>query len=321
MPAGGWSAAIALLQAPPHRCAAVLWLNPVIRSSSRSPNRSANTVSGGTIARVPGRRSAACRRGRARSGAARCPPGPATSPATVAASLPRSGTPSTASTTSPGRTPAIAAGPSATAPRTRTAPPRCASVMPSAGGAVAPGPVLRRLARRDVARIGVEVVEQLVEEALDDALRAGAPHRGRCAATAAVDSRTAAAAHASGASPAGSGCSASRRSRRRQHQLAVAVAPAVRFGSSAVRPRRPQTVSVGTGTGSSVRGCHEGERGGIDVGDQRRDRIRHWRPAARAPARAAAAAAATAEGRFTCGADRFPGCCVRPARHGRPGRR
>ena len=50
----------------------------------------------------------------------------------------------------------------------------------NAGGAVAPGPILCRLARRDVTRVGVEVVEQLVEEALDDALGAGAPHRRRC---------------------------------------------------------------------------------------------------------------------------------------------
>ena len=73
--------------------------------------------------------------------------------------------------------PASAAGPSAATSCTTKPPPRRPQLHADAGPAGAADAVVGRLGRRRIARIGVEVVEQLVEEAAQHALRAGPPHR------------------------------------------------------------------------------------------------------------------------------------------------
>ena len=99
------------------------------------------------------------------------------------------------------------------------------------------------------------MVEQLVEEALNDALCAGAANqrlkppprrrtdRPRQSPSPLTSSSGGGGLHNQHAIPGG------------ERQLAVAQFGVTTSGSSAVSPRRPQTVSCDTATGSSVRGA------------------------------------------------------------------
>ena len=155
---------------------------------------------------------------------------------------------------SPGRMPASAPGPSAIASHHhdgRASPGQTQSRTSLTDASLA---VLAGVARRHVAGIRIEVVEQFVEEALHNALRSGPAHRhGRARRGQGKIGRR--------AGPAVDVALGRRRQRRelpvpaRDAKLAVPQLRAVRSGSSAASPRSPQMVSCETATGSSVRGA------------------------------------------------------------------
>ena len=113
--------------------------------------------------------------------------------------------------------------------------------------------VLAGIAWRHIAGIRIEMVEQLVEEALYARLAFPARRTGTDV-PAAVRARSVAAPAQPLTSPsAGCGNAASSRSRDARRS-APSRSSVVSSGSSAVSPRSPQTVSCETATGSSVRG-------------------------------------------------------------------
>ena len=138
---------------------------------------------------------------------------------------------------------------------------------PSAGATRAPAPAAPPTAARDprrasrgadIARIGVEMVEHLVEEALHEPCvpaRRTAPRRpgGGCS------SRRRVAPGGRSRSSAGSGSATDGRGPAREHERRPAT-PVVRSGSSAVSPRSPQTRELRHRHRFQDAGRHEGER-------------------------------------------------------------
>ena len=202
------------------------------------------------------------------------PSGPSIQHARCASVLPAVDWPSTDRIASPGRMPATAPGRRETRPRRRCRGPppgqTASRRRPGRRGARDPR---RRRAGGDIARVRIEVVEQLVEEALHDALRAGAAHRRRDLPAAASGKLVAAAGPAVDVGVRRRRLAATIRSRRSSAKLPSRQACGqVRVERG--QPAQPPDRQLRDRHRLQCARRHEGERRGIDVGQRDADRSR-----------------------------------------------